>query len=255
MTGDRVVAGQVLVRLDAHELGARLMQLRKAAQAVEESAKGGSALAQLPSQLQQYLTEMHPDTARADREYVEALAALEQAKDAEREAANVRVRRAAQERVKMRRSLGQLFSARANGDDPRFYLADISRSMKELERLLLETEVRAPSRAVVDLIDVHAGEEIQPGQPIAVLVSTEEYLVDLGTTADEMKRLHTGLALHGRLDGSGMPIDARIESISMRKIPVIARDSLRAAEEPVVRARIVSATLLRPGIVASFELP
>ena len=79
-TGDRVESGQLLVRFEAKELEARLVQLRKAAQAAEAAVKGGNAIAQIPAQVRQSLSEMHPDTIQAEQEYVDALAALDLAK-------------------------------------------------------------------------------------------------------------------------------------------------------------------------------
>lgn len=254
-TGKRVEAGQLLVRFDARELETRLTQLRKAAQAAEAAVKGGNAMAQIPHQVRQYLYEVHPDTAKAEREYVDALTALEQARGADREAANLRLRHASEERTFVRRRLGALFAGSANGEDSRVYLAEIAGNIAEVEKRLHDAEVRAPATAVVDLLEARVGDTIQPGQPVAVLLSVGEYAVDLGVTEPESLRLHVGMALRGRLPDSGRPIEARIESISMRKLPVIARDNLRVAEEPVVRVRIVSAAPLRTGAIAAFELP
>src|ERR1019366_8427493 len=61
--GERVEAGQGLVRFEA----------------AEAAVKGGNAMAQIPHQVRQYLYEVHPNTVKAEREYVDALAALEQA--------------------------------------------------------------------------------------------------------------------------------------------------------------------------------
>ena len=254
-TGDRVERGQVLVRFEAGELEARLTQLRKAAQSAEAAVKGGKAMAQIPNQVRQYLYEMHPETVKAEREYVDALATFDQAQGANRDAPNVRLRHAAEERTLVRRRLGQLFAGRSNGEDSRVYLAEIDRNIAEVEKVLQDAVVRATSNAVVDLLDAHEGEKIQPGQPVAVLVSVGEYSVDLGATEAELTRLHTGMTLKGRLEGSSRQIEARIESISKRKLPVIARENLQVAEEPVVRVSIVSAAPLRAGLIAVFELP
>lgn len=243
-TGDHVESGQVLVRFEAGELETRLMQMRKASRAAEAAVKGGTAMSQIPNQVRQYLYEMHPGTVNAEREYVDALAASDPS----------RLRRATEERMAVRRRLGRLFAGSANASDSRVYLAEIARNIAEVEKLLRDTEVRAASDAVVDLLDAHVGEKFQPGQPVAVLVSAGEYSVELGATEAELTRLHSGMSLKGRVEGGGT-IDAKIESIAMRKLPVIARDNLQAAEEPVVRLRIVSATPLRAGAVATFELP
>jgi multidrug resistance efflux pump len=254
-TGERVEAGQVLVRFETKELETRLMQLRKAAQAADAAVKGGNAMAQIPHQMRQYLYEVHPNTVQAEREYIDALAALEQAQGADRAAADLRLRHASEQRTLVRRRLGETFAGSANGEDSRVYLAEIARNIAEVEKLLQDAEVRAPSNAVVDLLDARAGEKVQPGQPVAVLVSVGEYAVDLAVTESELRRLHTGMALKGRLQGSRRQIESRIESISTRKLPVIARDNLRTAEEPVVRVRIVSAAPLLAGAIAAFELP
>lgn len=254
-TGDRVDAGQVLLRFEAKGLEARLMQLRKAAQAAEAAVKGGTALAQIPNQVRQYLYEMHPETVRAEREYVETLAAFERAQGTGREAANVRLRQAGEERMLVRRRLGRLFAGSAKGEDSQQYLAEIARNISEVEKLLNDAEVRAPAGAMVDLLDARAGEKILPGQPVAVLVSIGEYSVDLDVTEAESARLHPGMTLKGRLEGSIRQVDARIESILKHKLPVIARDNLQTAEQTVVRVRIVSAAPLRAGASAAFELP
>jgi multidrug efflux pump subunit AcrA (membrane-fusion protein) len=249
--GDRVEAGQVLVRFEAKDLEIRLRQLRQAAQAADAAVKGGDAMAQIPNQVRQYLYEMHPDTVKAEREYVDALAAAEQTADAGRE----RLRRAAEERMLVRRRLGKLFAGSANAGDSREYASEIARNIADVEKLLRESEVRAPSRAVVDLLEAHPGDRLQPGQPVAVLVSIGEYSVEFAVTEIERQRLHERMVLSGRLEADSRRIEGRIDSLSTRKLPVIARDNLQKAEEPLVRVRIVSAAPMRAGAKAEFEIP
>ncbi len=253
--GARVESGQVILRFEARDLEARLRQMRQAAAAAEAAAKGGNAIARIPDQARHYLIEMHPDTLKAEREYVEALTDFDQAKGADREPAGARLRHTGAERARVRCHLAQLFAGSVDGKDTRAYQSDILRSIQEAEKLLREAEVRAPSGAIVDLLEVQAGEKIEPGQPVAVLITTGEYSVDIGLTEAERARVHPGMALKGRLDVGSGRIEARIESISMRKIPVIARENLQAAEEPFARVRFATAEPLRPGAIAAFELP
>jgi len=254
-SGDHLEAGQLLLRLEAKELEDRLKGLRKAAQAAESGLRGANAMAQLPNQVRQLMYDLHPETGRADREYAEALTSFDKAQGAAREASGVRLRKAEVERMRVRRDLGQLFAREANPENARAYHAEIARAIQGVEKLIEETVTRAPDEALVDIMDIHAGDKIQPGQPVAVLISTKNYLVDVGVTAGEWKRLHPGLALKGRLEGSGAAIEGWIESTFLRRIPVIARDNLRVAEGPVVRVRIVSAEPLRGGATVAFELP
>jgi multidrug resistance efflux pump len=254
-TGDRVEPGQVLVRFEEQEMESRLIHLRQAAKVAEAAVESGSAMGRIPSQVREYLYETHPNTASAEREYVEALAAFEKAPTADRAAAEARLRRAALERTRVRKHLGELFSGGASDADSLAYLKEIERSIAEVEKLRQDAEVRSPSRATVDLLDVHAGEKLQPGQPIAILVSTGEYSVDLAVTKVDLTQLPIGVMLKGWMESSRKPIEARVESISMHKIPVIARVRLTEAEEPFVHARIQSRVPLRAGSVVSFELP
>ena len=253
--GQHVEAGQVLLRLEAKEWETRLQQLRKASQAAENAVKGGDALSQIPNQVRQYLYEVHPDTVKAERDYVDALALFDKSAGASREAANFQLQRGSEQRILVRRRLGKLFNGSANSADSRVYLTEIARSIAEVEKVLRDAEVRAPSQAVVDLMEAHAGDRIQLGQPVAVLVSAGEYSVDFAVTETELKRLQASMALKGRLEENSQRIEGRIETITMRKLPVIARDNLQMAEEPVVRVRILSATALRAGSMAAFELP
>jgi hypothetical protein len=71
----------------------------------------------------------------------------------------------------------------------------------------------------------------------------------------ELARLHPGMLLRGRMDEGGARIEAKVESIAMRKLPVIARENLQVAEEPALRVRIRSAQPLRIGAMATLEFP
>ena len=253
--GDRVEQGAVLVRFDAKDLETRLLGLRRAAAAVEGVLRSGESLARIPPQARQYLTELHPDTQRAEQEYVDALAASQRVPAIGHTAAKARLERAAEERIRVRRELGRMFSAAIPRAAWRPALQEINSTAGELEKLLKDTQVTAPEGATVDVLEVRAGDEVLPGQPVAVLVSANEYSMELKITAGESSRLHAGMLLSGRLDSGGARVEARVESLSMVKLPVIARDRLQVSEEPVLCVRIHSAKPLPPGSMATLELP
>lgn len=253
--GDPVAIGQILLRFDVKDLETRLSHLRQAAKAAEAAVKGGDAIAQIPNQARQYLYEMHPETMRAEREYVDALAAVEQAQGSGLQSSKLRLASASEERLSVRRRLAKLFAGSANGEDPGVYLTEIAKSISEVEKLLQNAELRASSVSIVELLDALPGDRIEPGQPMAVLVSVREYSADLVVTDAELSRLHTGMVLEGRITGDGRPLQARIASITRRKLQVFARDNLQVTEEPVVHVQIESATRFPPGLQAQFRIP
>ncbi len=253
--GDPVANGQILLRFEVKELELRLSHLRQAAKAAEAAVKGGDAIAQIPNQARQYLYEMHPETMRAEREYVEALAAVEQAQGASLQSCKLRLASASEKRMSVRRRLAKLFAGSANGEDPGVYLTEITKSISDVEKLLQNAELRSSSVSIVELLDAQPGDRVEPGQPMAVLVSVREYSADIVVTAAELSRLHTGMVLEGRITGNGRPLQARIESITKRKLQVFARDNLQVTEEPVVRVQIDSAVRLPSGLQAQFQLP
>ena len=249
--GQHVEAGQLLLRFDAKELESRIAQLQQAAR----TAQATITISEIPPQARQYVFEVHPDTMQAEREYVDALAVLESAAEKDRAAAATRLQHASQERGLVRGRLAANMSSAASGEALRGFLEQTTRSIAEAQRLLQETGVRAPANAVVDLIEVHAGERLPPGAALAILVSDMDYSLELPIAAAEAARLHAGMKLKGRLEGKAQPVEALLETITAHKVPVIARENLQIGEESILKLRFHSAAPLRPGLLAAMELP
>ncbi len=254
-TGQHVKSGQLLVSFDAKELETRLAQLQLAARSAQAAMTSGNAMAQIPPQARQYIYDVHPETMKAEEEYVEALTASESATVQNRAAAAARLKKAAEERTLVRSRIAKRMAAASNGDDLQSFLEQTTHSIAETQKLLKDTGIRAPANAIVDLIEVRAGDRIRPGAPLAILVSAEEYALEFAVTAAEATTLREGMTLEVQLLGDAAKVRATIVSIATKKIPVIARDNLQTAEESLVRLSLHSTKALRAGLIATMELP
>ena len=253
--GDRVGRGQVLVRFEMKEMDDRMQSLREAEQWIQAAVKSSKALEQVPQQLRHNLYDMHPDTQRAEREYVAALAEFEKAEASNLGATEARLHQAESERIRVRGDLNHLFSATPNREESRTYLTGLARSIVDLKKLQRDNEISAPFSGFLDLLEARVGNNVRPGQPIAILISETAYSADLRVTESELRGLRVGSRLKGWAENERVGIEGCIESIAIRKIPVIERDNLQTNQEHVAVVRIESGRPLSAGSIVTFEIP
>jgi len=248
---EHVQQGQLLARFDTTDLDARRRRLVEAERAAERAAQSGQILGAIPKPVQMYLYESHPDLVRAEAEYVAALSVFEKSADAGKAAARLDLDRAATNRARVRRELGQALSRAAAGDLPSI-ASEIRARIAEIDQLEREAEVRAPADAVVDILDVKIGDRMPPG-PLAVLTLPGEYFSDIAVTPKDAARLRLNASSHGLLDSRSF--DWRVESVSKRVIPIPFRENRLEAEQTILRARVCLPASVQPGGAAIFQLP
>ncbi len=251
--GDSVEQGQVLVRLESAQASEQLRQLDKAIGTVQSAIESRRLTTGVPDSLRGVVLESHPDIVDAEKEYGSALAAFEESSGGGREAARRALERAARRRVDSRREVSRALAGAGSGEELATLLGRLRKSRDEAERLVVEADVRAPERAVVDIIDLHPGDRIRAGHPVGLLVLPGEYSCEFSPTEAEVPKLRKGMVLPGRL-ADGRPVEGRIESVEARTAPFVLRDDRQASQVHVVRARVRPAERLRPGTTVRFQL-
>jgi HlyD family secretion protein len=164
--GQNVETGQVLVQFEAEDLDTRMKQVQTmlalAPPGVIETT--ASFVERVPPSTWVSLLRTDPVRIEAEREYAEALAAVERGGTG---AARARLRRAERLRVTAFRrtgdfqpqSLVNLEKVRAEADRTMLWLAS------QRERL----EVRSPVNGVVELLDLAVGDSVMPGAAVALV--------------------------------------------------------------------------------------
>lgn len=236
--GERISAGQALLRFDAAAMEAQRTDLRAAL----ESAKG---IASLPRAAGDVAVDAHPEVIAAEEAYVRALEQFDRAPAQARAALD----RAAAARTETRMRIGRRLSKSAAGMSST--AATIEARLRDLDRTLEEREVRAATAGVVEILDLRAGDRVPPGGPIAVLTVPGEYVCEF--TAPRADGLAAGAAVRVML--GGRTVEGRVERLETRRIPVALREDRRVAEEIVARVRVASETPIAAGAPAKVELP
>jgi multidrug resistance efflux pump len=233
--GDRVAKGAILVRFDAGALG----EQRRSLESALESAR---TIAAIPRAAGAVAVDAHPDVLAAEERYTAALAAWEQSPGNGRAALD----RATAERVEARRRVARGMGRSAAGIGET--VATLEARLRDLEGALADREVRAPVDGVVEILDLRPGDRIAPGGPVAALTIPGEYVCEFRGEAGN------GVVLRGALP-NGSPLEAKVEGVVKRAVPVALREDRRVAEETFVRARFHSDGVLVPGSTVRLELP
>lgn len=255
--GDHVEQGQLLVRFQAGEWAVEHAQLIAARNALESALKERGDLLNLPSQARSVIQESHPDVVRAENQYVQALADFEDSSNGERQAARIRLDAAAAERIRVRHQISSILSSGTS--DLQKLLATLRTRIAEIDKLLSDAEVRAASSGTVDILEIHTGDRILPGHPVASITADGEYSSAIVLRSSGVTRIRPGMLLKGSLVNGRLPFDWRVDSISQRTIPLVLRESRQIAEETVLKARIIFPAAfpgaIQPGTAADFQLP
>jgi HlyD family secretion protein len=240
--GQSVQRGQLLARMEAEELESRRRDLKRVLDAIESNAGFATALNRLPPRAREAMVAAHPDVVAAEARYVEALE--KSPKDLEA---------AARERIEARRRALRNLKSFSSSDASRTTLA-IRETLAQTEQMIAETELRAPEDAVVDLCVAKPGDRAMPNAPIVALLSRAKYVAEITLPPRRADALKSGTDVRATLS-TGLSLDARIESITEREIPVPFRDRREVSRETLLRLELRPPFVIPPGAVATFELP
>ena len=209
--GQRVKRGEVLVTLDIPEARAKLAQAeaaRQAAQSLEDKARRGARdeeirQAEAAWQRAQVAVGLATKTfGRLDRlskdgvvpaqRRDEAEAALDAARDAERQA----------------RAVYDLARAGARDEDKRAAAAQVARArgaVAEVEAALAETSLVAPIDGEVTAVNVSAGELVGPGASLISILDTSDLWATFHVREDRLAGLRVGDRFTARVPALDRP--------------------------------------------------
>jgi multidrug resistance efflux pump len=172
--GQHLNVGDVLVRFEADELDARMKRVQEvvALAPLGVIATTASFVERVPPSMWASLLQTDPVRLDAEREYVEALAAVERDGTP---AARARLNRAQILRVSAIRrvdelrpqALTHLEKVRAEAESTMSWLSD------ERQRL----DVKSPVSGVVELLDLKVGDRVMPGTGVALLALPGKWVV------------------------------------------------------------------------------
>jgi multidrug resistance efflux pump len=237
--GDTVSKGRPLLRFES----GTLVDQRRALVAALESTKG---VASIPRAANDLAVDAHPEVLAAEEEYVRALAWFEQSRADGREG----LERAARARTETRRRIGRLLMKSTAGLSST--AAMLEARLRDIDRALEDREVRAPADGTVEMLDLRAGDRVAPGGPGALLTVPGEYVCEF--TVGSVGSIAPGVVLRGSIDG-GLRVEARVERVDTRRVPVALREDRRIADEIVVRARFSTEAQIPAGSPMRVELP
>ncbi|MDP8979539.1 MAG: biotin/lipoyl-binding protein [Acidobacteriota bacterium] len=250
--GDRVRAGDIVVRFDDSALRERLKELAAAERSAEGAMQGQQTVERIPGRLKRYLYETTPDVVGAEKGYVAALDAFDAAPAGERASARLRLAEATENRVAARRKLDRVLQHMGAQGELLALTAQLRKNRAEAEALLPQTEARATCDGVLDLLDLSKGDRVLPRSAVALVRCAAEYACDL--TMRNAGRLHRGMRLRGTFAGE-QPLLASVASITRRPLPAAFREKSEERDETVVRLRFHSPTAIAPGAPARFLIP
>lgn len=239
--GDRVERGQLLARLDAPEIGARVDR----AQAGLEAAR--AALDQARARVG--VLEHHAGKAEIDLERMRALYATGAASSRQVDEAENAYEEMA----------GQLAAARAAVAEAEASIRERRAALDEAAALAAEREVVSPITGVVLYRLAETGEVLDAGRPIFVLIDPASLHLTVYVAETDIDRVHLG-------DAASVVLDALAERAFVGTVTKIAEEAqftprdVHMADE---RARLVFAVeieldntngVLKPGMPATAEI-
>src|SRR5688572_26844263 len=246
--GDRVEANQLLVTFDEDELAARVLQARGRLQAAQanlsklqrgsrpeeiteaQAASGAQAeeMQRAASQLEGARAEQRNAQLNFDR--VSRLAAegvmAQQARDdaeARLTSANAAVEAAqnavaaAQDRSRAARAVAQKTERGFRSEDIEAARAEVTLAqgvLAEAEARYAEREVRSPSKAVVEVLDLRPGDLLAPNTPVAKLLEADQLYVIVYVPQGKIGHVRVGQRARVRVDAfPDQEFDAVVEQI------------------------------------------
>ncbi len=249
--GDRVAKGSLLLRLETGPLGAQRRNLASALRVTRAALQSSKELSVLPAGLRSAVIEVHPDVMAAEDRYVRAVAGLDRARSSSAEA---EWNQAAAERTLVRERLSRSLSATGAAGDLAAMIPLLEGRIRDIDQSLADSDVRATTDGVIDILDLRAGDRLLPGGAAAVLVLAGDYFCEFPVPVADSGELRVGLESSGTIGPGREAIRWRIERLGLRTIPVGFRENRQVAQETQVRARFSAGETVR-GSLAVLELP
>jgi multidrug resistance efflux pump len=249
--GDRVAKGSLLLRMETGPLSEQRLHLSSALRVTRAALQSSKELSVLPAGLRSAVIEVHPDVTAAEDRYVRAVAALDRANSS---SAQAEWNLASAERTAVRERLSRSLSAAGATNDLAAMIPLLEGRIRDIDQILAESDVRATADGVIDILDLHAGDRLLPGNPAAVLVLPGEYFCEFPVPVADSAALRIGMESGGTIGPGRESIRWRIERLGLRTIPVGFRENRQVAQETQVRARFSAGDAVR-GSLAVLELP
>lgn len=277
--GDRVEAGQVLVRLDTRDTELALtraraeraqaeaqLRLLQAGSRPEEIRQAGAQVAAAEAEVTAAEAELA--SAAADLERYEALlranAGSVKARDdarTRRDVAEGRLKAARQRAEAARETLARLRSGARTQEieAARARVAAADAQIATLEKALEDATVEVPVAGVVTNRLVNLGELLAPRTPVAVVTDLDRAWAEVFVDEPLVPRLRVGQQATVFTDAGGSGIDGRVTYVSPRA--EFTPRNVQTAEERsrlVYRVKITvdnTSGVLKPGMPIEAELP
>jgi HlyD family secretion protein len=198
LEGTLVEAGTLLVRFEAPELQAQLRQtearLNQGKAELERYRNG--ARPEEKRQAENDLESADADLRLTREEYTRVEKVFRQGASTQAEFDTAKANR--------NRALAKANSARAHRDlifagtryemiaESEARLAELQGKLEELKANLRETEVRAPSRAVIEVMSVRKGDLVPPNQPIVRILKADDLWVRVYVPETQLGKVRLG---------------------------------------------------------------
>jgi multidrug efflux pump subunit AcrA (membrane-fusion protein) len=251
--GDRVAKGQVLIRLESSALVEQRKNLVAAIRITRTALESSKEMSAFPPALRSSVVEVHPEVSAAEDRYIRALAALDHAVGAaERSAAQAEWDQASAKRTEVRVRIGRSLASGEAFQDLSSMVPQLETRLRELDQILADSEVRAPETSVIDLLDLHAGDRLLPGNPSVVFALPGEYFCEFPIAVKDASALAIGLKSQGTFGPE--TFQWQVETLTLRTVPFAMREDRQVSQETMVRARIFLAKAV-PGAMVTLDLP
>ncbi len=149
---------------------------------------------------------------------------------------------------RMERALQSQGASAADVDRARAERDKALANVQRLDAVIEQKRLRAPFRAKVGLVDLHLGQYLEPGTPIATLQGIGDAVhVDFAVTQEIAARLHEGADIEVVLATNAAPVTARIVAIDAR-VDETTRNTW-------IRAELKGERLPQPGASVRVRVP
>lgn len=245
--GDSVHAGDVLVRFDRYLLEP---QLKEQQSRVAQMRANLERVMAGPRREEVERARIQWEQAERDRKRQEGLLAQKVTSQANYDRAAAEAEALQQAYDELRRG-----SRAEDREQARAQLAAEEQRLAALQRQLAEMEVRAPANGVIQTMDLRPGDLIQPNQPVAALLETDELWVRVYVPETELGHVKVGQKVAVRIDTfPDRPFPATVTSVSERA--EYTPRNVQTAEQREdqvfgVRLRIEPAPELKAGMTAT----
>ncbi len=220
--GDRVVAGQLLLRFEALELDARLTRVRSTLRAVPGHFVEATAslFERIPPNTMARLMRTNPQILAAEQEYADTLAESERNPSA---ACQARLKRAEGQRARAYQIAGEVgldrLSALRNLHDEGL------ETLRWLETQRKLFEVRAPAEGGIELLDLKVGSVMLPLSPVALMDVSGRFIVRAHVPEQRERDAKPGRRIEAVLPGGGR-VPALVESFENHQLRASVLNSL-----------------------------